>query len=179
MSLDKFRALLPPSRISYNTGNEIGWKKIETTLKTSLPRDYKELISIYGTGGIDNFLWFLTPFTDDRNVNFLKKMITILDAYRESKNNFPELFKHSVFPESKGIIPWAYTDNGDVLYWQVINNPENWPIIVYDSRSPEFIQYNFSMFEFLIKLIKKEIICEIFPSDFPSDEPEFIAIDVK
>lgn len=45
--------------------NNAGWSKIETKLGTSLPEDYKNFIKTYGTGGIDNFIWILTPFCLD------------------------------------------------------------------------------------------------------------------
>lgn len=34
------------------------------------------------------------------------------------------------------------------------------------------------MTEFLYKIVTKEIVCDAFPEDFPSNNPKFISVDV-
>ena len=74
----------------YDTGNYKEWNKFEEELGIILPDDYKKFITTYGTGSINNFIWFLTPFSEDENINYLKKMNIILQSYNISKNNFPK-----------------------------------------------------------------------------------------
>lgn len=101
--------------------------------------DYKDFIGIYGTGGVDKFLWILTPFVQDENVNFFKRLKIINKAYLELRQRFPQYYKHKVFPEVGGLLPWAYTDNDDELYWLTIGKPNEWHIIVYETRSSIFM----------------------------------------
>lgn len=65
--------LTPPSNPSRSEGKQ-GWLEIEEMIGSQLPTDYKQFIDLYGTGGIDDFLWILTPFVNDENVNLFNKV---------------------------------------------------------------------------------------------------------
>ena len=179
MSVEELISVLPPPEVPSNTGSSNEWSLVEKDIGIKLPSDYKEFISTYGAGGIDEFLWILTPFVKDKNVNLLKQIDVICSSYMDSKSHFPNMFKHTAFPNHDGLLPWSITDNGNVLYWESKGNPENWPIVVYKSRSPDYIEYKYSMTEFLTELIKGNIKCDAFPSDFPDQPAEFISVDVE
>lgn len=49
----KLKIILPPPSNSSNTGNSEGWSELENNLGSLLPKDYKDFINTYGTGGID------------------------------------------------------------------------------------------------------------------------------
>lgn len=179
MFLKKLQKVLSTPNQPFNTGNDNEWIEFESILGIMLPEDYKEFIIAYGTGGIDNFMWILTPFVKDENINFMTRMNVMLSSYVESKDKFPQYYKHEIFPKLDGLLPWAYTENGDEIYWQTSVNSNEWSIVVYETRSPQYHHYEMSMTEFLYKILTKELICEAFPEDFPSDKPEFIAADVE
>ena len=170
--------ILPPPDSPHKIGNKEEWQTFFSALGTKLPSDYIEFINIYGTGGIDHFLWILTPFVNDENVNFIKRQKEIIDAYSQSKKSFPQYYKHDVYPSSGGLLPWAYTENGDELYWLTEGHPDEWKIVVYESRSPENYTYSLTMVEFLYQIITKELICGAFPDDFPNDEATFVSVEV-
>lgn len=151
----------------YNINNYKEWSKFEEKLGIVLPNDYKYFITTYGTVSINNFIWFLTPFSKDENINYLKKMNIMLQSYSISKKIFPEYFIHNIYPEKDGILPWGYTENGDELYWKT-SEKDNWEIVIYESRSSNFCIYKMEFTEFIYKLITKEIVCEAFPDDFLS-----------
>ena len=51
---------------TFNTGSSEEWNKFETEIGIIFSDDYKKIISKYGTGGLENFIWFLTPFDSDK-----------------------------------------------------------------------------------------------------------------
>ncbi len=179
MSLESLKSVLTPPTNPLKTGDSKGWAELENVLGSPLPKDYKDFISTYGTGGIDNFLWILTPFVNDENVNYLGRSKVIRDAYLESKQQFPQYFKHNVYPETGGILPWGYTDNGDELYWLTNGAPETWTVVIYETRSSEYHEYSMTMTEFLLQIVSKKLVSDAFPEDFPSENPEFISVDVE
>ena len=150
---------------TFDTGSSEEWNKFEKEIGIIFPDDYKKIIRKYGTGGLENFIWFLTPFDSDNNVNYVKRMRWMLDAYNVSKSKFPDDFKYNTYPEKDGLLPWGYTDNGDELYWKTSSSPENWEIVIYESASSENHNYKMSLAEFLYKLITKQLICDILPDD--------------
>ncbi len=132
--MDKLIKILPPPKFPQKTGDKEQWGEFFGILGTGLPTDYVKFIETYGTGGIDNFLWILTPFVNDENVNYLGRQKEMMNSYIQSKKSFPQYYKHNVYPSSGGILPWAYTDNGDELYWLTDGKPDEWKIVVYESR---------------------------------------------
>lgn len=74
MSIKNCQFVLTLPAKPFNTEGVHGWKEIEDTIGTKFPSDYKQFISLYGTGGIDDFLWILTPFVNDENVNLIANL---------------------------------------------------------------------------------------------------------
>lgn len=172
------KVLIKPS-VTYNTGTDNMWNNFEREERIVFPQDYKEIINYYGTGGIGNFIWLLTPFDNDKNVNFVHKMYLMLDSYKESKSKFPEDFKYNIFPEKKGLLPWGYTDNGDELYWETDDNFENWKVVIYESRSANYFYYEMGLSEFLYKLICNQINCDIFPDNISKGNIKYDAVNTN
>ncbi|CAM5678889.1 Knr4/Smi1-like domain-containing protein OS=Lysinibacillus sphaericus OX=1421 GN=LS41612_13345 PE=4 SV=1 [Lysinibacillus sphaericus] len=59
------------------------------------------------------------------------------------------------------------TENGDTLNWIVDINQRDWVILV-DDNSGNYFKYKGSMSEFLYDILSENIICPIFPDDFPN-----------
>lgn len=173
MSLENLKAVLPTPENPFFTGDKSSFKEIEKELGTNLSIDYKQFISTYGIGLIDEFIWVLNPFVRNDNLNLMEKMKDMLEAYTESKNNSPDDFPHQTFPEKGGVLPWGLTENGDELYWLTEGLPEDWKVVVYGSRSSDFIVYPESLTSFLTKVLEKKIVCELFPDEISSGSIEF------
>lgn len=56
----------PPSQRTFD--NSV-WTTFESEGNLRLPNDFKEFISIYGGGAVDNFVWVLDPFSKNPNLN--------------------------------------------------------------------------------------------------------------
>ncbi len=164
---------------AYHTGTDKAWQEFEKKTGIYFPTDYKKLINKYGTGGLNNFVWFLTPFDTDENVNFMKRSKQMLDAYKISRKQFPDYFQFHVYPEPNGLLPWGYTDNGDELYWKTNCFPDSWEIVLYESASPIYYHYKFSLSELLYKTITNQIYCSILSDSLSCQSIEYIAVNVK
>lgn len=171
--INKLSEILKHDQHSF-VDNKQHWNKIERKLGTKLPYDYKAFINEFGTGSIDEFIWILTPFDDDEYVNFFKKGELIKEAYKSSKLSSPDYFKHNIFPEKSGLIPWGYTENGDELYWLTSYDEHQWKVIVYTSRTSDYYQYEMGMVEFIFSIISKKLVCPAFPDNFLDETSQFI-----
>lgn len=121
---------------------------------------------------------FLSPFTDDENVGYEIRMEAMLEAYDESRSELPDEFTFNIYPEENGLLPFAYTDNGDELYWLTAPEFDDWSIVVYESASPDHHQFNMSFSEFMYNLITHQIKCDIFDDDMFEDDMEYTAVEV-
>lgn len=164
MSLQRLEQIAPPPTNLVDAGTEQDWPEVERILGTTLPDDYKRLINAYGTGKFSQFLYVLNPFAQKTERNFWRIKNDILDAYRASRRQFPEDFPDPPFPELHGFLPWARTDNGNEIYWQTSGEPDQWPIIMFESRRGSLERYELAPTEFITGLLSGGIKSNIFPS---------------
>jgi hypothetical protein len=144
------------------------WKKVEDLFKIKFPNDYKIFIDNFGEGGINDFLWILSPFSECDNLNTIYKFKAIKEAYEIMKKELPEICEFKFWENGKGIFPWAITDNGDELFWNY--NEKSIDIVIFSSRYSEKQIFYCSMAEFLVELLEKKKVCSIFPNDFIREE---------
>ena len=144
--------------------HQYDWEKVEDSYEIKFPNDYKSFIEYYGEGGINEFLWILSPFSEYENLNTIFKFNEMREAYEIMKIDFPKMCEFEFWRNGKGIFPWGITDNGDELFWNYKGDIVE--IVVYESRYANNMSYIMSMEDFLCGLLSKEIVCPIFPDDF-------------
>jgi len=169
MYLEKLKTILKVPGKTYNIGNHQGWLEFEKNLDIKFPSEFVQFIETYGTGSINSFLWILTPYESNQNINIFHKAEIMRESYNYMKDMFPEDFSYSIYPDEGGLLPWGYTDNGDELYFNLNNDT----IVIMEARYSEFYEYEMGMIEFLYKLFVKEIKCNAFPEDFINGSIEY------
>jgi hypothetical protein len=173
MSVIDVAKLMPPPSGPNEAPQQHEWLQIEAQLGTSLPADYKDFISLYGTGKIDNFLWIFNPLSQNENINIATQFRVQLGALSELQA-YGEVLPYKLFPEPDGIFPFGITENGDVLYWKTSGSPEAWTVLVNEARSPEWEAFSMVMTEFLFNVLNRQIHPSAFPNVFPSSTPAFV-----
>ncbi|MBI5722446.1 MAG: SMI1/KNR4 family protein [Planctomycetes bacterium] len=138
-----------------------------------LPADFKAFVSDYGTGCIDNFVWVFNPASQNENLNLSQQITQQLTAFKGT-----ETLGLSLFPTKEGILPFGMTDNGDLLAWKVTGQADAWPVVIIDSRVPDYQEFEMGFSDFMYVILTKEVVCRIFPTDFPSDHPAFVPVVV-
>ena len=148
-----------------------GWAPVEADLGTPLPSDYKAFVERYGPGRLGGFISAFVPTTRFPNLDLVTQAKRQLAALRELRDG-GEPCPYSLFPESDGLLPFAGTDNGDILHWLTAGTPEEWSVVVNDSRSPRYELHSCGMTSFLAGVLAGERRCAIFPRSFPG-KPTF------
>ncbi len=138
MGLDPLKAVLPPPLNPPEVLDADAWEGAERQLGTRLPADFKAFVNTYGTGRIDDFLVVFNPFSSNRFVNLIERGRSDLEGMAMLKQGFPQSYPFDVYPAPGGLLPCAATDNGNILYWRTVGVPEQWPIVVYESRGPSY-----------------------------------------
>lgn len=173
MSIETLRKILPPPLSPIESGKEEYWTEIEQKIGISLPSDYRDYITTFGTGYVGEFIWVFNPFASKPTFNLIEQIRVRLDAVRVIKQQLPSDAPFKLFPEQGGLLPCGATGNGDCLFWLTEGNPDEWPILVNESRGPDWAQFNMRLTDFLAGVIRREISCEIFPTDFPGQRVIF------
>lgn len=138
-----------------------------------LPSDFVSFLETYGTGAVDNFIWIFNPASKNPNLNLLKQAKVQLNTFREIRAQEKGQVPYPLFPEEGGLLPFGITDNGDVLFWKTSADPQQWTIVIADSRAPEYEEHQLALTDFLLKLLDGELSSGIFPDDMPSENPMF------
>lgn len=175
--INKLISLLSPT--SQRIFDNAAWAIFESKGSLRLPNDFKNFISIYGCGAIDDFVWVLNPFSINPNLNFEKSKFFI-NAYAVMRQDFFSDYPRPNYPEEGSFLPWAVTDNGETFVWLVDGEPESWKVAIHSSDQGEEEVYNFGCVEFILKLINREISSKILPDQFPpvdTDKHFFTAVD--
>lgn len=171
MDIGKLKILLVPPN-GRKSDNEVNWKEVEDKFGIAVPDDFKEIISVYGTGSIDRFIWILNPESKNDNLNF-DKAEYFLSSYSVMKQDYPKNYPRPQFPAEGSFFPWAVTDNGETFVWIVEGAPNDWKIAIQGVDQETEEVYEMSTIEFLVALLSKKIKSKILPEEFPSDDVEF------
>jgi hypothetical protein len=171
MSVEDLMRVVPPPASMKRAPHD--WEMVEHRLGMQLPQDYKELISVYGEGCFDRFLWTYSPFSANKFLNLLDRSQAVLSAFATLKKNPNDNVPFPLFPEAGGIYPFGGTDNGDSLFWLAAGSPSEWSIVVAESRAPEYEQFDMPTTVFLARLLRRDVVCRIFPEDFPLEPHSF------
>ena len=105
-------------------------------------------------------------FSESEFINIIPSLKFTRDAifYLEERGHVE---KYQAYPSEYGIIPVGCSDNGDAIYWHVIDkNPNKWPILVNTARDEEWFSYSGGISDFLYDVLTKKIKCPIFPDYF-------------
>lgn len=166
--IDRLATVLPPPARPCELPSDNDWRVCSGVLG-SLPEDYRQMVSRYGTGSINHFMWVLSPGAQSEFLNIVEVSRANLGALRETREEFPEMYVLKIFPEPGGFLPCAGTDAGDTIYWETIGDPANWTIAVMGPRSPKVFRFPGSICEFLVSLLSGGEAAARF-DDFPGDE---------
>ncbi|WP_186946741.1 SMI1/KNR4 family protein [Undibacterium hunanense] len=172
MYIEEILKILSPPDKPLDAPHVGEWIAAEEKLEHSFPSDYKEFVEKFGEGKIDNFLHIFTPFSKNENFNLIMQRDVQSKVLKELKS-YDETIPYPILPEPGGLLPFAATDNGDVLFWKTSGIADKWTIVVNAARSPDWKEYDMSMAEFLLQLLRRRLHCEIFPVSFPSPSPMF------
>ena len=122
MYLEKLKSILRVPQATCSKGDNFRWVKLEKEYGFNFPSDYKDFINTYGTGSVNDFIWILTPFESSEHINIFSRAEVMRNSYNYLKESYPDDFKYSIYPDKKGLLPWAFADNGDELYFDIENN---------------------------------------------------------
>jgi hypothetical protein len=154
----------PPARPRVETSDANAWKILQRQFGVTFPSDYFELVCTYGHGCMDDFLWLPDPFSS----GWLQLVMRRLQAMYESRAvQYGKTVPYALYPERGGLFPWAYTDNGDTIYWTVGEDR----VVVGAARDPDWDERRTSLSTFLADLIEHKVSSNVLPDTFPGPTP--------
>lgn len=160
---DKLLKLMQPPDKPAETRQSDDWSTIEGELGTELPTDYKWFVETYGTGKIANFVMIWNPFTTNEHHNLVRRSKKRLEYLRKARETVPQdllpkILPYPLFPEQDGLLPFGETIDGDTFYWQTKGQPDEWHIVINQTRSPDYEKHPMNLTTFLYLLIRGTLL---------------------
>jgi hypothetical protein len=138
------------------------WDQFEVA-HLAVPSDFKEFLSHYGSGLINDFLFVFNPFARGMGNDWLSAKEDGLAALRALRATCPDEYSTcNIFPEPNGLLPVGGDINGDELFWETRGSPDDWTIVARGSRSPEFHAYPHNVVTFIFGVIRNRDYCRAF-----------------
>ncbi|MEO6088625.1 MAG: SMI1/KNR4 family protein [Umezawaea sp.] len=155
----------------------LDWTAVEERLGTSLPPDYRRLMSTWRSGILDDFVQLLCPVQDESTLSrFVRESAEYVEYAGEWRRADSNAVPHPLPPEESGILPWAVSADGDVFFWLPSGpSPATWTIVFCDDSYSTWGAYDGTLTEFLLDLVRGRIVGESLEYT-PSGEPAFEVI---
>jgi hypothetical protein len=115
------------------TGQQVGFGEFESALGITLPSSYKALTHAYGQGVWFETIFVLNPFFAWQND--LEPWMSVrgyaggpswCNSLRTARQSSSGQMLSPIYPEPGGLFPWAFLQDGGVLYWLTAGPPERW-----------------------------------------------------
>jgi hypothetical protein len=104
------------------------------------------------------------------NMRFKTKLrFDTLRVYGSARRRLP----FAIHPDPEGLVVWGGTDNGDALCWKTAG--QLGIVVVNEGSLHEWEDTRMSVAQFLVRTFDRSYACRLFPDDFPSDSPKFVA----
>ncbi len=117
-----------------------------------LPGDFRSLVEITGPIYVGGFLGVFAPCLENRSLDILVQMGARLSALQVLKRDLGS--RECPYPlwfEPGGLLPWGASDNGDTLFWLARGHPDQWTVVINESRGPEFESFPLRTCDFLVE----------------------------
>ena len=166
--------LLPPPASPVDRPGDADWAAAERDIGRSVPSDYRALVERYGSGRIDGFLHVLNPAASREPLRLVPAVERLLAGLRTIRESLPDEAPYPLHPEPGGLLPWAFTDNGDVFFWSTeAADPARWSIVISESGGPGWAAHPGPTTRFLAELFTRAYRPPFLPGSWPSDRPTF------
>ncbi|WP_445045449.1 SMI1/KNR4 family protein [Streptomyces sp. SAS_272] len=128
------------------------WEIIESSWGMRFPSEYKQFVSVYGEGGVSDYLTFLLP---ERNLGG-ESSVAGMSAEARNARQLWEGASMDVAPSSS-LVAWGVDASADILCWLALSDdPEEWHVVVWNQDDARWREYPCGMVEFLCRVFRAE-----------------------
>ena len=147
-NISELTRLMPPGE---GEQGGIDWVEASSRWGTEFPTDYREFLSLYGGGAINNSFNIAVPLQVPGEGWLPQSCETLtpggLQLLEDAEPEYSLGFS--------GSISWALDCAANYAYWDTSNsNPDNWTVVVLE-RHGEYSQYDCGMSGFLLAMLER------------------------
>ncbi|MCX5231529.1 histone-like nucleoid-structuring protein Lsr2 [Streptomyces sp. NBC_00233] len=151
------------------------WPRAEVLLGMRLPRDYKELVAVYGPGEFCDFLTLYRPGALSEWVDLTGPMPARLRAQLDAGRTADTHRRGTLPCATEDLLAMGVTGNGHYLFWDTRprDAPDRWTVAVTERLGAPWFTYSGSVTTFLVDVLRGTLHVPLFPRDLLADGPAF------
>lgn len=159
MSIDKLTALITPPEAACENQIIDGFAQFKTDSGFSLPKDYCDFITCYGSGLFADFYFVYNALSSNKDLALRPNVEAISKIEREMKEQFgSEYAPYELYPNSPGLLPWGGDENGNVYFWLTAGEPDEWPVVQNEVRGSGYrLHEKCGLTEFFARVLSGDI----------------------
>ncbi|MEU6537851.1 SMI1/KNR4 family protein [Streptomyces sp. NPDC047000] len=139
------RLVKPPA----DGGDMVDWDAIYDRCGLCFPQDYRDFVSVYGGGTLDDYLGISIPPTGD---SFYGDLLDDLEPSTGENSEHP--YPYPPYPGPEKLIRWASDPDGDDAFWVLRSeDPDQWSVAVKNHQTRSWSSFDGGMAEFLLAVI--------------------------
>ncbi|WP_445528329.1 hypothetical protein [Streptomyces cyslabdanicus] len=121
----------------------VDWPAVEADLGTPLPRDYKEIVDLFGPGGFDEYVDLLVPGALGMD----------LVVWAKSDGDATDLWEpYAGYPAPGGLLRWGSSEQELDFVWQTgTADPADWRVLV--GEFGDWERFDCGLGEFLFRML--------------------------
>ncbi|GAB3433747.1 SMI1/KNR4 family protein [Actinophytocola sediminis] len=155
--MSEFSSLREVMSAEQAEGDLFDWRVVEAELGTGLPADYKEFMSVYGTGSVGTEgLTVLPPTAPEgypyRADEMADESVNLRDMWND---RWDEDLVIPGLDAPEQLLAWGVGHSEPDLYGWIMTSaePDEWPVVVWRrDEDPDFVHFDMGMVEFLRRL---------------------------
>lgn len=162
-AVERLREIMPPPE----RGDTVDWEEVYGQCGLRFPLDYRDFVSVYGGGTVDDYLGVSTPPTGE---SFYGDLLDDLEESEAVDTVHP--YPYPPYPGQEGLVRWASDGDGDDVFWVLrSDDPDQWCVAVKNHQDRSWSSFDGGMAEFLVEIIGGRHPSPFAAADFPSPRP--------
>jgi hypothetical protein len=163
---------------SFPSTGEVGavhndWKSAEEALGVKFPASFINFLDALGGAYFDEFLHVHRVGADNEQLDLIATTLVARETMEDSRPHLRDFLAGRGVQPSQ-LIEWGSTDNADMCFLVPQPAPDDWFVLVVIGRGREFDVFEGSVESYLLKVLQRQIVSEVFPEDFPDDAPSYL-----
>lgn len=148
------------------------WEAAEMQLETSFPSSFMRFLEVFGGAKFDDFLRVYRAGASNENVDLVTQTLRTRHTMEVTRPHIQELLNGRGLRTAQ-LISWAGTDNADMCFLLPSPDPKKWAVLTVIGRGREYDLFEGTPESYLLQVMRREFVSDVFPEDFPDDVPGY------
>ncbi|MGW1179663.1 hypothetical protein ACWD7Y_29545 [Streptomyces drozdowiczii] len=148
------------------------WERTEANLGVEFPSTFMRFLDVFGGAKFDDFLRVYRAGTDNENIDLVAKTKQGRAALAETRPHIKTLLAERGLTTDE-LICWGGTENADMCFLVPAADPRAWAVLTVIGRGREYDLFEGPVESYLLRVLRGDLVSEVFPEDFPDEEPSY------